>query len=249
MNQTSAPCPLCSDTGWHMRGRMAQRCECRIKSHAALLWEMAGVPWRWRDASFSSYSLNGHLSRFEAAHILANGFAQKYPVIEERGLVMIGTCGTGKTHLGVSVLRELTAKGIACRFCDYAELIEQMRASYHPESDESARNLVAPFLEVEVLLLDDLGAVRGSEWVLEQVLVLLNTRYKHGRPTIITTNYRDAALAELDKREIPLQDRVGARVVSRLHEMCRFVTMEGPDYRMTMHRPLKISASAIEGHA
>jgi DNA replication protein DnaC len=95
-----------------------------------------------------------------------------------------------------------------------------------------------------VLVLDELGAVRPTEWVWDTVSLILNTRYNDSRTTIITTNFEDGQSAEADarqglkrtNREDTLGDRVGDRMRSRLIEMCRIIGLQGADFRVTMKR-------------
>ena len=100
--------------------------------------------------------------------------------------------------------------------------------------------MLRPVFEAEVLLLDELGAVKPSEWVWDTVSLILNTRYNDNRTTIITTNFSDQPAASVTRslsparaaaREETLGDRIGERMRSRLHEMCRIVKMDGPDFR------------------
>jgi DNA replication protein DnaC len=94
--------------------------------------------------------------------------------------------------------------------------------------------------EAEVLVLDDLGSVRPTDWRWDTIRLILNTRYNDNRPTIITTNFDDQAAAgaagsispaRAASRGETLGDRIGERMRSRLHEMCRIVTLEGTDFR------------------
>jgi len=93
-----------------------------------------------------------------------------------------------------------------------------------------------------VLVLDELGAVKPTEWVWDTVSLILNTRYNNNRTTIITTNFEDQAAAGVNgslsaaraaSRAETLGDRIGERMRSRLHEMCRVIKMEGEDFRQT----------------
>jgi DNA replication protein DnaC len=100
--------------------------------------------------------------------------------------------------------------------------------------------VLRPVFEADVLLLDELGAAKPTEWVWDTVSHILNTRYNDKRTTIITTNYKDLPPAGAEpegrparaSREETLGDRIGERMRSRLHEMCRVVRVEGEDFRM-----------------
>jgi DNA replication protein DnaC len=96
-----------------------------------------------------------------------------------------------------------------------------------------------PIFETEVVLLDDLGAVKPSEWVWDTVSLILNARYNEKLTTIITSNFLDGPSAAAERvdgprraaREETLGDRIGERMRSRLFEMCRLVLVNGKDYR------------------
>jgi len=160
----------------------------------------------------------------------------------EKGLLLTGTSGVGKTHLAVAALKELIRRGHAGLFCDYRELLKEIQASYNPASESTEVGILEPIRTVEILVLDDLGASKPSAWVLDIIGLVLNARYNEKRVTILTTNYFDEAdgAPEAVKgpdgkrvmvREDTIADRVGARMRSRLFEMCRTVNVDAPDFR------------------
>jgi DNA replication protein DnaC len=161
---------------------------------------------------------------------------EQYP-LDKNGLLLIGPSGVGKTHLAVAMLKHLTLnKAIPCLFCDYRDLLKQIQNSYNPSVQTTELELLRPVFQTEVLVLDDLGAVKPTEWVWDTVSVILNTRYNENRTTIITTNFQDGPAAAVAgprgaTREETLGDRVGERMRSRLAEMCRIVNLAAPDYR------------------
>jgi DNA replication protein DnaC len=144
-------------------------------------------------------------------------------------------------------------KGIACRFCDYRELLKEIQNSYNPAVQATELEILRPILEAEVLVLDELGAVKSSEWVWDTVSYILNSRYNEQKTTIITTNFPDGPSGKAEKevsrlrksreeedarsasRDETLGDRITDRMRSRLHDMCRVRTMKGPDFR-TLHK-------------
>jgi len=154
-------------------------------------------------------------------------------------LLFVGPSGVGKTHLAVAALKCLAGKGIRCLFCDYRELLKQIQNSYDPSVQTTELELLRPVFETEVVLLDDLGAVKPSEWVWDTVSIILNTRYNEKRTTLITSNFLDGPSAAVEAmpavrrvvREETLGDRIGERMRSRLFEMCRLVVVNGRDYR------------------
>jgi DNA replication protein DnaC len=190
---------------------------------------------------FLSYKTNGN-SALQLAKLSIERWADEYP-LSRVGLLVVGRCGVGKTHLAVSALKRIAEKGVHCLFCDYRELLKQIQNSYNPSVQASELELLRPVFETEVLLLDDLGAVKPSEWVWDTVSLILNTRYNASSTTIITSNFElgeseaDTNLTPVQAaaREETLRDRIGERMVSRLCEMCRIIVVPGKDYRQTFH--------------
>jgi DNA replication protein DnaC len=166
-----------------------------------------------------------------AAQVQVRGFATNYP-LETRGILLVGTIGTGKTHLAVGALKVLIAeRGAQCLFCDYRELLRQIQNTYNSQVTATELELLNPVMNAEVLVLDDLGAIRPSEWVWDTVSLMINSRYNNMRTTIITTNYPALAPGEGGLRAETLGDRIGERMRSRLIEMCRVIEMQGQDFR------------------
>jgi len=233
-------CPLCGGTGWKDAGSQKEkrvtRCDCFLQVQASHLLGAAEIPARYRDCSFASYETNGSQS-LAATKIAVEKWAEQYP-LDRTGLLIIGPSGVGKTHLAVAAIKQLIGKSIHCLFCDYRELLKRIQNSYNPAEQTTELGLLTPVLETEVLLLDDLGAVKPSEWVWDTVSLILNTRYNDNRTTIISSNFLDGPSAALAvdgprraTREETLGDRIGERMRSRLFEMCRLVLVQGKDYR------------------
>jgi len=155
-------------------------------------------------------------------------FVEEYPVVDV-GLLYLGTCGVGKTHLAVSALKELIKKGIPGMFYDFRDLLKEIQDSYNPNTHTSELKILTPIFEAEVLALDELGASKPTEWVQETMTHIINKRYNERKVTIFTSNYQDIPIGSAYNET--LTDRVGVRLRSRLHEMCRLIPIEGDDYR------------------
>lgn len=256
----SAVCSVCDDTGWKPTtdGRVA-KCDCRLRQRGATIEEAARIPRRYSKCSFENFSTDlGDLSPSELqslhnARLFAGRFADEYPT-EKMGLLFIGSTGTGKTHLAVSVIRYLMQeKGISCLYADYRELLREMRQSYNPQVQATELDVLRPVLDTEVVLIDDLGSSSASAWERDTVAYILNKRYSDERTTIITTYLLDrpSPVAEslpenpspnfgrnknLDETRAALRDRtlgerIGDQMRARLHEMCRKVEIQAKDFR------------------
>jgi len=233
-------CPFCEGTGWKPVSvggdRRVTRCDCQLQARRQTLLAGACIPKRYEDCDLSNFDCDGSHRGLASAHLAAGKFVEEYPV-DNTGLLLIGSVGVGKTHLSVGIIKELMlGKGIACLFCDYRELLKNIQNSYNPSVQSTELGVLRPVFETEVLVLDELGAVKPTEWVWDTVSLILNTRYNDNRTTIITTNFDDKPARATEGRhgkEETLGDRIGERMRSRLHEMCRIVTMEGEDFRQT----------------
>jgi DNA replication protein DnaC len=250
--QTPTECPLCEGTGWKTleypdRASRVTRCDCRISARADKLLKAAHLPARYEHCTFAEFDgVNRSLAN---ARLIAGRFVEEYP-IERTGLLLIGPIGVGKTHLAVSIVQELIrSKGVPCLFYDYRELLKQILNSYNPSVQTTELEILRPVFDAEVLVLDELGAVKPTEWVWDAVQFILNSRYNSQLTTIITTNYSfEAEIKQEDGepvdtfqkkragREFTLGDRIGNRMMSRLQEMCRVVQMDGSDFRQRVQR-------------
>jgi DNA replication protein DnaC len=215
-----------------------------LRGRNQTLLAAANIPRRYEHCELASFEFEGVYRSLAPARMAACKFVEEYPV-NNTGLLLIGTIGVGKTHLAVGIIKELIrSKGIACLFCDYRELLKQIQNSYNDSVKTTELDVLRPVFEAEVLVLDELGAVKPTEWVWDTVSLILNTRYNNRLTTIITTNFIDGQSAEADardgikrpNRDDTLGDRIGDRMRSRLHEMCRFITMKGSDFRMQVKR-------------
>ena len=233
----------CSEASDSPNDRRVTRCDCRLRARGESLLTAARIPRRYEHCELANYDTDfpGAHPSLEEAHFIASGFAKKCDPRGDKGLLIIGKIGTGKTHLAVGILKELIVnRGLPCLFYDYRELLKEIQNSYNSTVQTTELDVLRPVFETDVLVLDELGAVKPTEWVWDTVSLILNTRYNDNRTTIITTNFDDQPAAgaagsispaRAATRGETLGDRIGERMRSRLHEMCRIVTLEGTDFR------------------
>jgi len=230
-------------------GRMAKPCVCQEALRRGHRVALARIPRRYEHCILDSFTvLPSADPSLGQAYRTARRFVDAYPVeTEGKGLLITGSIGVGKTHLAVGILLALMEqKGVRGLFYDYRELLKEIQHSYNPQVNSTELDVLRPVFEAEVLVLDELGAQKPTDWVWDTVALILNTRYNDKRTTIITTNYADLAPAgsagsgagsgQKLLREETLGDRIGERMRSRLAEMCVRVEMQGGDFRQSAGR-------------
>lgn len=170
-------------------------------------------------ANFVARDKNRALLLEKAAEFIQNFTKQPD---QHQGILMLGTVGSGKTHLAVAILKELIQKGFTGLYFNTPELLNTLRESYSEDSEQIESEIIDIATEPDLLVLDDLGAERTSGWVRDRLYLIINRRYELMKAIIVTTN--------LSLKE--LKEHVGERIVSRLFEMCP-IQLEFPaeDYR------------------
>jgi DNA replication protein DnaC len=256
-------CALCKGTGWKLvprkdgtPGQVALACECGMEERAGIVMDRARVPKRYEDCNFENFETELEDGRnyttlatasLKLASLLTRTFVMEYPAGSHAGLLIMGRSGVGKTHLAIAALRELVRRGHTGYFCEYGALLREIQNSYRADNEMSELRILQPILSAEVLVIDDLGCIKPSDWVRDTIGYILNSRYveasqdlSHAKCTIITTNFLDESDEKqaqlpngkfiMTKKET-LADRIGERMRSRLYEICRTIKVEAPDFR------------------
>lgn len=222
-------CELCEDTGWTsitVDGvSRVTRCQCWQQRLSVSLLKNARVPRRYAHCELSNFEI--HTDTQRVAHRKATRLVEQFPVVD-RGLLFYGDAGVGKTHLAVALMREAIAtKGARAVFYETRELLKLVRDTYTGTAELTELDVLRPVVGADLLVLDDLGAEKKSEWVDETLGLVINSRYSERRLTVLTTNLRDVENTEPGSFAYHL----GLRTRSRLKEMCEWLPIEGVDTR------------------
>jgi DNA replication protein DnaC len=249
----TAVCPICGGTGWKIIERAglsgAEPCRCAGEARAEALQGGSGIPPNYVRASLDNFQIpqDNPIARTGLGTVLmqVRSFVREFPATERPGLLLVGDTGTGKTHLAVAALKAIIDKGHEGIFFDFQNLLDRIRASYDKSSGASDRETYRAAMDAEVLLLDDLGSHRVTEWVEDTVTSIVTYRCNHRKPLIATTNLSPDETGSTayttpggsDVHRKTLAEAIGERARSRLFEMCRVVRMPAvEDYRVRRAR-------------
>jgi DNA replication protein DnaC len=235
-------CSTCKDTGWIMLTedgiRSSARCpECGLTKRKARLLSAANIPAVYFDRDFDMFETRDPSQRDAITRVI--DFLEKYPHVE-RGLLLVGPCGVGKTHLSVALLKALIEdKQVSGRFVDEAELLSRLQHSYNPDTQETEERILESLKNADLLVWDDLGTGRPTEWAKSKITEVINHRYTNCKLTVMSSNYPMPGYGSKWKNlqsSATLEERVGTRLFSRIMEMCEVVEVVGIDHRINIHK-------------
>ena len=198
-------------------------CKYGEQRHHLSLCRTADIPGKCLGKTFADYKVTGDNQH---AVKLAQAFCDKRPA---QGLYLHGDCGTGKTLLASIIAAEFVSDWVTVKFADVPELLNTLKRSFD-KTGESAQAWMDMYCHVDLLILDDFGVGKISEWNLDIMYQLVNTRYNSRKPTLVTSNYDLNGLAR--RLTTAGDDMTGKRIASRLSEMCVSAKLSGADMRL-----------------
>ena len=222
------PCTLgiCDGSGWILReDDTAVACECRERMIGrAISGGMGtGIPKRFRGVSFDRKPICD-LDPIRLREVRAFVARIDEQLDAGKGLWFTGDVGTGKTSVAMLVSQAAERSGRSVAVYSVPTLLAEIKNTYDREAGDSYMSLFRKLCSVDLLHLDDLGAEKRTDWVLEQLYSIVNERWQNERSIVATTN--------LDRDK--LREEIGWRTVSRLVEICGDeIPLQGPDLRLT----------------
>lgn len=180
---------------------------------------------RLKGYSFQNFKIT---KENEKAYCKAKEYAQLIKNGERKSLIITGNIGTGKTHLASSIANFLIQSEISVVFGTLINLLNEVKDTYTMEN-KTESFIIEKYSKVPLLIIDDLGKERPSEWTLEKLFTIINNRYENNLPVVITTNYNRERLRERLANNVNYE--IADSIISRLYEMCKGISLNGKDKR------------------
>ena len=180
---------------------------------AKTLYKRANLGERFKRRTFENFDA----SKDEIAYQRCLEYSDNYKDREDNSLLIVGSYGTGKTHLAAAIANKLMSEGVPVLFNTFSGHLNELKCEFNGGKGDYKRQMES----VDMLILDDVGKEKQSEWTQSIMFDVINHRYEHMLPIVITTNLQNAEL----------KGYLGDAVWSRLCEMCIGVKTVGEDYR------------------
>ena len=183
-----------------------------------------------RNLSYKFENFEPNTSNKKVFNNLKNYSEKLVNGIEKKGLILVGNNGVGKTHLACSIANKLIENGIPVIYGTLINLLAELKNSYEIDNSISEMEIIKLYENVDLLIIDDLGKEKPSEWGLEKLFTIINSRYENNLPVIITTNYNQNSLVQ--RLSINGEIETVKSIISRLYEMCYLVKIDDIDHRI-----------------
>lgn len=184
------------------------------------LFEQSNLGPRFRACTFDAWrDRPGAAGAFRSARQYAESFEARQE--DGRGLILFGDAGNGKSHLAAAIVNELVGRGVPCVFQTVPALLRRVRATFARDAEATEEEVLAALVEAPLLVLDDAGAEKHTEWGESTLYYLVDERYRRQLPIVVTTNLNLSGL----------EDSIGFRAVDRLIEVSDVVEITATSYR------------------
>lgn len=188
----------------------------KLANKAQELRESSNLGARFLNRTFGNFEVKRDPLAFNAC----KSYADRETLFDDKrnGMMILGGIGSGKTHLAAAIANAMIDRGIPALFGTYSDHLESIRGEYDHTGE---RKYLSMMKSAPILVLDDIGKEKRTEWTQQVLFDVINARYEHLLPTILTTNFDVDGLANY----------VGGAIWSRLYEMCSAVETQGSDFR------------------
>lgn len=221
-------CPVCLlvDEKRHSEIECTRNYEAQQKQSLSKLLGHSGIPPRFIQRGFETYQVNTReqAKAFELAKEYATNFEDK--LRRGEGLLLIGSTGTGKTHLATAICKAVIRAGYQAYFTSVLSVMQVIKESYRRDSELTEREAIAKFVEADLLAMDEIGVQHNSDTERMFLTEIINQRYEQMKPTILLSN-----LPQKSQHGTDLVNVLGERIISRLKEVNTTVVCDWEDYR------------------
>ena len=200
-------------------------CECKREEHELerrqLLLKHCDLPFGSEKLTLDNFDVDKRWPSLFEAKQAALELAEE--ITDIRWLTLLGEVECGKTHLAIAICRKWLERSKPARYVFVPLMLDELRSGYSKEGDESYDRTLRFLMEVDLLVLDDLGTQVPTPWAMEKLIMIIDYRYINGLPLVVTTN------KELDKLPGDDEHRIGSRLLR--FSAGRRITIEAPEYR------------------
>lgn len=207
----------------HMKAKKEQAYREKIEK----MTQESKLGKRFRTRTFESFQISNENRK---AYEITKQYAEEFEKYKEKGvgLLLTGSYGTGKTHLAAAICHELIRNDYQPIFGTMISLLGNIKSTYNEYAKETEQQILNKYIHCDLLIIDDLGKERPTDWTLEKLYTVIDSRYEACKPVVITTNYADKLVSRLTYKD---NIETAEAIVSRIHEMCVGLMMTWEDYR------------------
>lgn len=210
--------PICKCEADRKKAELNRIIQAKEENEVRTLFSISNMGDKYLTASFDNFK---HRPSAENAYTIAKHYAENFSEYGPESIMLWGDVGNGKTHLAAAVHNYLTANGKIVVFISMPELLSKIRATFNHNNPETESQIMKALVICDLLIIDDLGAEKTSDWVQEIVFQMFDARCRREKPIMTTSN--------LNPKELPMQ--IGKRVSDRLLEMSQPIENRATSYR------------------